>query len=516
MMNREIKTFNETTFSLGGLFSRLFAKPGYNINIRGKNILYGRKQYKIRSDGQDPTFLRIKLLSDIRNRLGFPSVSANFVQLYINDQYMGFYVISDAYKKSWIEYIYGEKNTTTLYQCNTLRNLTLSGKDGCTNENDEVSDHSEWESFLSQVENAKSPEDLEDIFEIDHFMKEMALDYITGSMDHLIKGHNFYFYKQPNGKWIYLSYDFDLDFGIFFDDLLQTSYTEFFGNNVNLINTLIFKDPQRFEKALNEIVQSTMNPATLFPHIDELKPFIKPYVKLEKIPDANGRLPGRLNKQSIGESYSYEQWDAFTEFTSDIFSVSGYTYGLKYWILMKYRLVCNNYGIEGDPIYLDENYEYSVNEELNFANKGIIVENPFHIGENNNENNKNKLSSESFKPDDTLDIISSNSTVIAEDPSKKTIKCLAELIGYTCCSDGITIVYDHDEYGDWSYDINEHICCGLTPYEEPSTPVDDDCWSKELGYSCCKGCKVYETDGSGSWGYELDQWCGIPISCQTN
>jgi hypothetical protein len=84
-INNTKHSFEKVTFSLGGLFSSLFAKPGYNLNIRGDDILYGRKQFKIRSDGQDPTFLRIKLISDIRNRLGFPSVSASFVQLYIND-----------------------------------------------------------------------------------------------------------------------------------------------------------------------------------------------------------------------------------------------------------------------------------------------------------------------------------------------------------------------------------------------------------------------------------------------
>lgn len=496
------------------MFSSLFAKPGYNINLRGVDVLYGRKQFKVRSDGQDPSFLRIKLISDIRNRLGFPSVSTNFIQLYINDEFMGFYIISDAFKKSWIEYMYGEKNTTNLYQCNSMRNVTLSNKDECTNENDEVTDNSEWESFLTQVENAKSSEDLEDIFEIDHFLKEMALDYITGSIDHIIKGHNYYFYKQPNGKWIYLSYDFDLDFGIFFDNLLETSYTEFFNKNVNLIDTLILKDPKRFEKALSEIIQSTMNPAILYPHIDELKQFIKPYVKLEKTPDANGRLPGRLNKQSIGESFTYEQWDAFTEFTSNIFSVCGYTYGLKYWILMKYRLVCNNYGIEGDPIYMDENFEYSVNEEFNFVNDGIVVVDPFAPGANDGENKPNVPSNEDPKPTVTSDISLPTPTNTAENSSEKTIQCWAELIGYTCCSEEVTHVYDHDEYGDWGYDINNQFWCGLTPYEKPVK--DDECWSESFGYSCCKGCKVYDTDIDGSWGYELNEWCGIPSSCQSN
>ena len=70
-------------------------------------------------------------------------------------------------------------------------------------------------------------------------------------------------------------------------------------------------------------------------------------------------------------NFSFEQWDAFCEFTSDNFPGAGYIYGLKYWILIKYRLVCNNYGIECDPKYMDENYKYPINEDLNFINNKI-------------------------------------------------------------------------------------------------------------------------------------------------
>jgi len=54
--------------------------------------------------------MRTKIASDIHNRLGIPSVSANYVTLYINGEYMGLYIIMDVYKLSWVEYVYGEKN----------------------------------------------------------------------------------------------------------------------------------------------------------------------------------------------------------------------------------------------------------------------------------------------------------------------------------------------------------------------------------------------------------------------
>jgi len=341
-------------------------------------------------------------------------------------------------------------------------------------------------------------------------------------MDHINNGHNFYLYKQPNGKWIYLSYDFDLDFGIFLTELLHTSYTEFFNKNVNLLNILIFKDPKRFEKVLNEVIQSTINPSTLYPYIDELKKFIEPYVVIDKTPDANGRLSGRLNKQGFNIDFSLEQWEAFSEFTSNLFFECGYIYGLKYWILMKYRLACNNYGYECDPIYMDEDFKYPVNEKFNFLNEmnndnGDVLISRENIGKNQTSIPTETETSIPTKTSIPTETATNNvlPTAIPEDPSKENLKCLAELIGYTRCSDKITQVYDHDEYGDWGYDFYNQIWCGLSPYEESSN-VDDECWSEIFGYSCCKGCKVYEIDASGSWGYELNQWCGIPSFCQSD
>jgi len=51
----------------------------------------------------------------MHNRLGLPSISANYATLYINDEYMGFYILLDAFKLSWVEYEYDDKDSTHLY-----------------------------------------------------------------------------------------------------------------------------------------------------------------------------------------------------------------------------------------------------------------------------------------------------------------------------------------------------------------------------------------------------------------
>ncbi|ORX42289.1 hypothetical protein BCR36DRAFT_587301 [Piromyces finnis] len=107
---------------------------------------------------------------------------------------------------------------------------------------------------------------------------------------------------------------------------------------------------------------------------------------------------------------------------------------------------------------------------------------------------------------------STTTTVVVEPtPLKPNYKCIAETIGYRCCSSKNKTVYYTDSYGDWGYDFKLNDWCGITPYYEI---VEEECWSEEFGYKCCKkSCTVFEIDNDGKWGYEDGNWCGIPSSC---
>jgi len=380
------KSFDKITLSLSGQYSRYLVKPNFNLKIRGKNDLFGRSQFKLRSDLTEPTFLRSKLTSDIHKKLGLTGILANYATLYINDEYMGLFVLTDAYKLKWVEQVYGEKDSISLYKCEGAP-LNIDSYNLCSNENDEINDvekiSEEWSSFMNTILNAESAKDIEDIFEVDHFIKEMAIEYLLGAWDHIQLGHNYYLYKQPNGKWIYLTYDHDHTFGINLDriflgvfivdlpermekinfDYPNYSFSDWTQKR-HLIDILILNDPTRFNQALKEIVNTVFNPATLFPHIDELKDFIRPYAKKDYTPDENGNYPGRINKLGINP-YTFEHWEANSEFTS-ITTHQYNAYGIKYWILAKYRYVCKAYDLECDPIYLDENYKFSINESIAF------------------------------------------------------------------------------------------------------------------------------------------------------
>ncbi len=419
----------------------------------------------------------------------------------------------DAPKITWVEHHYDEKDTTNLYKCKSGGiNLTVqSSAEQCENENDEVTDRTEWIEFLTALDNAKSAEDIEDIFEIDHFLYEMAYEYLSGSWDRFISaGHNFSMYKQKNnGKWIFLSYDYDSDLGqdpsgIQFGlakynpnrDYINYTFGEFASKRYHILNILIFDNPTRFLNILRKVVTEAFNPTVLFPHIDEIKKLIKPYVINDKTKDLNGDMPGILNKISPYPEYTIGQWDANIEFTTISDITDRCAYGIKYWILYKYRMVCKTYHIECDPVYMDEDYEYEIDKK----NEGKLILDRWDPVD------FTVFGYGSYKTDD----------IISEEGQEQfepiEIQCWSELIGYPCCAEGIKTIYAHDEYGDWGYDFDNEKWCGLTPYTEIES--DEECWSEKLGYPCCKRCRVYETDDNGKWGYENKHWCGIQSFCK--
>ena len=190
-------------------------------------------------------------------------------------------------------------------------------------------------------------------------------------------------------------------------------------------------------------------------------------------------------------------------FINSVKEVQYFGYGIKYWILAKYRNVCQTFkDLECDETFLDENYYYPIDEKVEF---------PGYFGKPTTPRPG------SSKPVSGHSSTTTPTKTATQSKPSKTSKpqnqCWSELIGYPCCPSGVTTVYAQNEYGDWGYDFEKNTWCGLTAYEEPKSS-QEPCWSETLGYSCCKGCQVITSDSSGSWGIENNQWCGTPSYCK--
>eukprot|EP00833_Pecoramyces_ruminatium_P006886 jgi/Orpsp1_1/1180918/evm.model.c7180000075122.1 len=169
---------------------------------------------------------------------------------------------------------------------------------------------------------------------------------------------------------------------------------ESFSVNRHLLDILVFKDRKRFDAILEEIIVNIFNPSILYPHIDELKELIRPYIEKEKYLINDSYYPGIFNNYI--NIYDQNSWDVNCEFTSILSLYHEQAYGLKYWILGKYRYICKSLDMVCDPLYIDPSYQYPIDEDYLFNKYGEYSP---------NENPTNSISSTISVPTTTDTVI---------------------------------------------------------------------------------------------------------------
>jgi len=310
-------------------------------------------------------------------------------------------------------------------------------------------------------------------------------------------------YKNPNtGKWMFIPYDFDSELGYclfsgsFYNNKLMAyvfdwpkfSFKDYAGPGAkHILDVLIYSNETTFNNYAKSFVRDVFNPVVLFDHIDEVKSLIKPYVLEDKTEDPV-------------TDWNYESFVVNSEFTtvSEIFQTS---YGLKRWILDKFRYVCSS--LEMDCSFAAEyleggSFTYEVDPE--YENDGSSLVDPtmlppsFTMTELPALETDMPVANESELPPVETEITA------AVDQSS----CWSEYLGYSCCEISCK-VYEEDENGAWGYE-NYHWC-GIPASCKQQV---QKCWSLALGYPCCqKTNNIYDVDENGSWGYEDERWCGI-------
>jgi len=507
-------------FKLGGKSTTSFTKPGYNIKIKGKDTtLHGTKNFKLRSDQRDVSMMRSKITTDILQRSGLIATEVGYTELYVNDEYMGLWVISDSIKNRWIKRKFGDdrEEIKTLYECNgdVIRFDDGTAKTRCINANDEFSDYMEpFNNFVDQVNAAKTRADLEEIMDVDNFIKYMAWEWLMGSFDHFLSyyGHNLFWYQQPNDKWVYIPYDHDIELG-------QDEYIGFYPNRTfnhgrdidftnlsfkefeldhPIIQVLINDDDTVFRELLDDIISKVFNPDTLLIHIDEVRDVIAPYVKKDRESGA-----GKINKIGRDSRFTYEHFLLNTEYTYIYDWISGFrSYGLKDWIRRRYNYAAAYYGINTNATSSDEKHKLIEPrpEPVMFTYRTPIywditdIEEIFYLSFNNvlPEYIPDKTYS-----DDRVPILGINQYIL-EKQSNPDVTTTKKTTTRTTTTKRTTATT-------------------TTTVTVIPTPPKETCWSEPLGFKCCsKGCNtgIIYTDRDGSWGVENNDWCGIPASCQ--
>eukprot|EP00833_Pecoramyces_ruminatium_P008314 jgi/Orpsp1_1/1182346/evm.model.c7180000080922.1 len=530
----------EFTFELGGKGSRNFVKPGYNIKIE-KRTLYEVKTLRIRSTARDATLIREKLSSDLLYKMGIPTTSANYVTMEVNGEDLGLFVLTNKIKKDFISRYFDDKNTENLYECildhNRFEDNTMY--DNCQNTKEElVGNKEDLKIFVDTINKAQSVEDIAKVLDVDHFLKSIAFELLTLSWDQFLGyNHNFYWYKNSDGKWMIILNDFDETFGqdysaylfVIYDIYADRSYIpgndELYLPNVSLrdldldnklLKYLIYEDDTRFRQIIGEVVEKVFNPKVLNPRIDEIADLIRDELANSRANDeTTGRCKGCFNVIGLDPQWNMTHFEDVINYTNWNSNIS-YTYSpaLKYFIEARFKYICHTYGINPDTLKLIEprpkasfwgiKNKNKVTVEGDFSNDPLVKftypdidkEDFMQEAYNADPEKNNKPTGYEYPPfryemEEDINNNDNNNNNNDNNNGNETIN-------------------DGDNTNDNGNEtINDNDKENLTPTEVPQ-----ECWSEVLGYPCCQSsCHVITSDGDGDWGYEANHWCGIPSSC---
>ena len=186
-----------------------------NITNKKDKMPGGYDKLKLSNVFRDPSFLREVLSYEIANQY-MPSPRANFVKVYVNDEYLGLYNNTESVDDEFLERHYGE-HKGVLIKCDPIwghkqpsvckegekASLQFLGNDSvCYKGLYELKSEYGWAELINLTKVLeKNPERLEEIFNVDQALWMLAFNIVLVNLDSYTGRfcHNFYLYQDKKG-----------------------------------------------------------------------------------------------------------------------------------------------------------------------------------------------------------------------------------------------------------------------------------------------------------------------------
>ncbi|MDA9332931.1 CotH kinase family protein [Saprospiraceae bacterium] len=197
-------------------------KIDFNHFVDGKKY-DGLKKINLNNGFGDPAIQRDKLCYNIMNKAGVDAPRTSYARIYLNDQYWGLYLLVEQVDRTFLKDNFGNSNGN-LFKNVGNSELEWMGQDTGqyqqifelkTDPNVEA-----WENFvelmdvLNNTGDGDFKEEISKIFDVDLYLKVLAVDVATGNWDSYIEhGRNFYMYQDAYSRkfnWIPWDYNFAL------------------------------------------------------------------------------------------------------------------------------------------------------------------------------------------------------------------------------------------------------------------------------------------------------------------
>ncbi len=293
-------TVENIGFRLRGNTSRTAAKKSFKVSfnsfIKGQKF-EGLEKLNLNGEHNDPSIIRSKLCWDLFRWAGVPGARSNHVALYINNEYRGLYINVEHIDEEFVQKRFSN-DSGNLYKCLYPADLQYKGDNPDVYKeviydrraydlktNTEQNDYSDLATFIKAISfNSGSAFEceLERVFDVDNYLKVLAIDILTSNWDGQLNKNNFYLYNNPcTGKFTFIPYDLDntlgIDwFGVDWPNTTLYNWYSYTWDDRPLMEKVLARPEyrNRFSFYMREIIDNYFNPDYLNPYLSEKKNLI--------------------------------------------------------------------------------------------------------------------------------------------------------------------------------------------------------------------------------------------------
>ena len=220
-------TLDNAGIRLRGNSSRNNDKRSYKIDFRefGGEKFESYKKLNLKPNVFDPSHIRELISMHLYRLLNVPAQRVAPSILYINDEYKGVYLNLEQIDDEFIKKRFGSKEgflykcgqgMTLAYQEEVYDDKKISSK--MNEDSDDRKELSHLIDVLNNTSDANFKKEIEKNFNVNSFIRQMAVEAIIGNWDgYSWFNNNYYLYYNPNSmKFEFIPYDADNTFGVDF------------------------------------------------------------------------------------------------------------------------------------------------------------------------------------------------------------------------------------------------------------------------------------------------------------
>jgi hypothetical protein len=299
------ETVDNIGFRLRGNTSRNSEKKSFKISFntfQSGRKFYGMEKLNLNGEHNDPSITRSRLCWEWLRSFGIPAPQSAHAEVYINGNYYGLYVMVEHIDEEFAESRFGNKEGN-LYLCLWPADLKYLGIDPelyqLTSGSRRVyelktnilsEDYADLAKFIDILNNTPLENlecELEKIFNLDDYLKIMAMDVFTGNWDgYIYNKNNFYLYHNTaTDRFEYIPYDLDNTLGIDWLDVdwgtrniyhWQQSSPEVRPLYTRLLQVTAIRN--RYSFYMKQVLDKFANEDSLFASIDQVRSMLVPSV----------------------------------------------------------------------------------------------------------------------------------------------------------------------------------------------------------------------------------------------